>query len=91
MPPKSTQPKMTPKKTSEASSGKWVDDLVGLIGQYVKIETLDGCLREGRLSGLGWALFHVNGGEVRRPTDFELNGDPNDKITLERVKKISLL
>jgi len=71
--------------------GKWIDELVGATGQYVKLETSDGIVREGRLSGLQSQSISWNGEAVEILTGLELNGDPHDKVALARIIKLDLV
>jgi hypothetical protein len=66
-------------------TGKWIDELVATTGQYVRLETSDGVIREGRLSGLRTRELTWNGAKVLIPTEVELNGDPNDTIPMDRI------
>lgn len=71
--------------------GKWIDELVGSTGQYIQLETHDGMIREGRLSGLQSRSIKWNGSDVEILTALELNGDPYDQIPLDRVLSLELL
>jgi len=71
--------------------GKWIDDLVGNVGQYVSIETSDGMEREGQLSGLKSRTLNFNGAPVEIITELEINGDPYDSIPLDRISKLNLV
>lgn len=71
--------------------GKWIDELVHTIGQYVRLETGDGIVREGRLSGLGSRQLRWNGEPVEILTELELNGDPADRIPLQRIIDLEVL
>lgn len=72
-------------------TGTWIDALVNSCGQYVRLETLDGGVREGRLSGLRTRELSMFGAKVLMPTDVELNGDPNDTIAIDRIMELRLL
>ena len=77
-------------KTSSNRFGWWLDYMVDSVGKNIHIETYDGVLRQGRISGFQFRKFTVNDHEVDFPTDLELNGDPNDRVSLERVKKYNI-
>ncbi len=70
--------------------GAWIDELVNSTGQYVRLETRDGVVREGRLSGLGSRTLVWNGKPVEILEEIELNGDPFDKIALDRISTFEL-
>jgi fatty acid-binding protein DegV len=76
---------------SEMPTGQWIDQIVRSTGQYVRVETLDGVIREGRLSSLRTRELTMFGAKVLLPTDLELNGDPMDTIALDRVDKLNQL
>lgn len=69
----------------KAIMGKWIDDLVNNQGQQLRLETTDGMDRAGRLSGLSSRQFQMNGQPVEILTEIELNGDPNDRIPIDRI------
>ena len=71
--------------------GKWIDEMVGNVGQYISIETSDGMVREGRLSGMKSRELELNGKPVEILTELELNGDLYDTIPLERIARINVL
>ena len=77
--------------TSKTIRGAWIDELVGSTGQYVRLETRDGVIREGRLSGLGSRTLMWNGKPVEILEDIELNGDCFDKISLDRIATFELV
>ena len=70
--------------------GKWIDDLVNSTDKFVRMETTDGVIREGRISGYRTRKFLYNGVEELLPTEVELNGDPSDTVPLDRVVKIDI-
>lgn len=75
---------MTTKKKNK-NPGKWVDALMASVGRSVRIETADGIYRDGRCTGFRVREITVNGEIVGWPIEVELNGDPNDRISLDRV------
>lgn len=78
-------------KPKAVISGGWIDDLSNKVGQYISLETSDGIRREGRLSGLGTRSLKVFGKDQLIPTEVEINGDPQDRIPLDRIVTLSLL
>lgn len=78
---------MPPPKKSKPQpiSGKWIDEMVDLTGHYIRLETGDGIVREGRLSGLRTRELQFGDQKVLIPTELEINGDPNDTIPLDRI------
>lgn len=75
--------------TKKTSMAWWIDHLASRVDSYVRLETSDGIRREGRLSGFGLRVLEFNGDRVDIITELELNGDPIDRIPLERVSKIT--
>lgn len=71
--------------------GKWIDELVRNVGQFIRLETSDGIDREGRLSGLKSRSIKWNGEEVEIITELELNGDPYDSVPLDRISELELI
>ncbi|MGW8177314.1 MAG: hypothetical protein ACWGQW_00735 [bacterium] len=71
--------------------GKWIDELVHNVGQFIRLETSDGIDREGRLSGLKSRSIKWNGEEVEIITELELNGDPYDSVPLDRISELELI
>jgi hypothetical protein len=70
--------------------GNWIDKLVESVGEFMSLETTDGILREGRISGFTYRSFILNGDEVQLPIEIEVNGDPSDRIPIDRIAKIDL-
>jgi hypothetical protein len=75
---------------AKRAKGVWIDALVSSIGDFVSIETTDGVMREGRLSGVVTKKFEMNDIIVELPSELELNGDPNDRIQISMLKKIEI-
>ncbi len=71
--------------------GLWIDELVHTIGQYIRLETTDGIVREGRMSGLQSRQLRWNGEPVEILTELELNGDPFDRVPLDRIAILEVL
>lgn len=80
--------KMSKKK--KIRLGQWIDDINDAVGRFVHIETFDGALREGRLTGLRNRDMNINGVEKPFPTAIELNDDSSDYIELILIRKITI-
>jgi hypothetical protein len=72
------------------SKGAWIDQVHASVGRFFSLETTDGVVREGKLTGIRARTYILNGAEVEFPTEIELNSDPTDTIPLERVKIITV-
>ena len=70
--------------------GAWIDALHDGIGQFISVETLDGSMREGRLSAVRERVMVVNKSRVHIPTEIELNGDPTDLVDISRISRMDL-
>jgi len=70
--------------------GKWIDFLNDSVEKNVNFETVDGVQRGGRLSGVTFRSFLLNKKEVKFPTEIELNGDPNDRVPIERILRMEV-
>jgi len=70
--------------------GEWVDTILDSTGEFMRLETSDGVRREGKISGFTYRTFKLNGQEVKWPTEIEVNGDPNDRIPLDRVAHMTI-
>lgn len=67
-----------------------IDRLLGASGRFVDLETMEGLHREGKLTGWTMRQFKINGQDVDWPEELELNGDPNDRIPLDRIASINI-
>jgi hypothetical protein len=70
--------------------GKWIDDIVDATSKYCYIETTDGVLRQGRISGLKLSSLVLNGEKVEIVTEIELNGDISDSVPINRLAKLTI-
>lgn len=77
-------------KKKKTRPGQWIDDVVGAIGRHVHLETGDGGLREGRLTGIAWHEMEINGEAREYPKRFELNGDPTDFVDFDAVTRMTI-
>ena len=81
---------MASSKKTPVSLGKWIDDINDGVGKYVKMETRDGVVREGRLSGLRTRQIVFNGKIQEIVTELELNGDPTDTVDFGVLESVSI-
>lgn len=70
--------------------GEWVEKMVAAIGEYFRLETTDGVRRSGKITGFTFRTFHLNEVRVNWPIEIEVNGDPNDRIPLDCIQKMSI-
>jgi hypothetical protein len=71
-------------------NNKWIDKLLASVNHYINLSTTDGIDRDGRISGFVMRSFVFNGQKIDVPTEIELNGDPNDKISLDRIASMDV-
>ena len=76
--------------TTKIMTGQWIDEMIKSVGEYVHLETTDGIQREGRITGFEMRHLMFNEIGVDIPTEIELNGDPNDRVPVERISKINI-
>jgi hypothetical protein len=76
------------KKTSDPAD--WLNDIHASIGKYISLETVDGVVREGRLSGVRLNAVKFNGVEQHSIIELEMNGDPTDCVEFYRVAKLDI-
>lgn len=69
-------------------TGKWLDLVESSVGKFIHFETTDGVHREGKLSGLRTREIEINGKVMNYLTALELNGDPNDFVEFELIRRI---
>lgn len=69
---------------------KWIDEINRSIGKNFQLETTDGVVRHGRITGLTHKEFKYNDENVTMPTEIEVNGDPNDRIPLDRLNSLKI-
>jgi hypothetical protein len=68
----------------------WDIDLSGLVGEFCHIETNEGSIRDGRISGFQEKPFKINNTQYRLPLALELNGDKEDLIEFSQIKVLRL-
>lgn len=70
--------------------GNLVVLLLNSVGRNIQLETHDGSVREGKLTGFEMRTFKLNGEDVDWPTHLQLNGDPYDIIPLAMIAKLDI-
>lgn len=70
--------------------GAWIDEMMDSIGEHMRLETTDGVAREGKITGFTTREFKLNGKVVGMPTEVEVNGDPSDRIPLDRLEWMTI-
>jgi hypothetical protein len=78
------------KKKTKICTGEWIDELVSSIGSYVVMRTTEGVERSGRISGFELRSFRFNDKLVDIPFEIELNGDPYDRVPIDRLESIKI-
>lgn len=68
----------------------WSIDLSGMIGKFCRIETLEGVVREGKITNVVFAEVMINKMTFPLPRAIELNRDSGDCIELERMRELVL-
>lgn len=71
--------------------GKFYDLLVKSVNENIELETYDGLIRRGKMTGLTSRILDFNDDEVELPIEIEFNGDSSDRIPLAVVKKLELI
>ena len=71
-------------------SGNWISRLIESVDKNMNLETVDGVSRGGRISGITFRKFTFNEREQQVPEEIELNGDPNDRVPLDRILWINV-
>lgn len=74
--------------TTQRTTGWFIELLHDSTGKFINIETTDGLIREGRVSGLRLRSLMVNNVSVDFIEEIELNGDPTDCIPINRIGRI---
>ncbi len=69
---------------------RWIDEMVDSVGEFMRLETSDGVQREGKITGFTYREFELNGKTVSFPIEVEVNGDPTDRIPLDRVDRMTI-
>lgn len=77
----------------------WHTNAAALVGRTVYIETKDGSMRTGRISGERTERFELIDDQVLGkpqqqiltiPLDLEFNGDPSDRLEWKRIRSIKI-
>lgn len=69
----------------------WINELHNHVTRYIKLETLEGVRREGRLSGFVTRKLKINGREETAVVELELNGDPQDRVSYDRIASLDFI
>lgn len=70
---------------------RWMDCLVISVGRHINLMTLDGVSRGGKMTAVVMKSIKFNGSPVEYPYEIELNGDPSDKVPLDRIESFDLV
>lgn len=68
----------------------WLNELGDSTGDFIRLETSDGIVREGKITGLRTRAIQFNNEQELMPTEVELNGDPNDTVALDRIIRLDI-
>lgn len=79
---------MATTKKADKTAGQAIDEMIGAVGGVVRIETVDGVNRPGKLTGVEMRSMTINGRSVDWPVGLQLNGDPGDVIPIANVRSI---
>jgi hypothetical protein len=77
-------------KSASRSKGQFVDELFAATGRPCRVETIEGGVRTGRLSGLRVRTLKYNGFDQEIVEEIELNRDPSDTIPLSRIAILNI-
>jgi hypothetical protein len=69
---------------------KWIELIDNSINKNFKLETTEGVVRQGKISGVSRKTFHLNGELVDFPFEIEINGDHNDRVPLDRLQSMTI-
>jgi hypothetical protein len=82
------------KKKNPGSSNREIANTIMLLleatGRTINLETHDGSVREGRLTGFDCRKMIINGRPVDLPITLELNSDSTDHIELAMIAKLDI-
>ncbi len=82
---------MKKRRMKNTMNGKsWIGNLMNSIDSYATMITTDGIERGGRITGFQLRSFIYNGDTVDIPVEIELNGDPSDRIPLDRIAQLDV-
>jgi hypothetical protein len=76
-------------KNTKKSHGEWIDRFHEAVGRHIHVETSDGVIREGRLTGIRARVIRFDDVPSSLPIEVELNGDPTDSISIASLSSIS--
>jgi hypothetical protein len=69
-------------------ASKFFDELEKSIHEFVELETLQGTVRKGKVTGFTYRRIFFNGQKIDVVNEIELNGDPTDRISLIEIKTL---
>jgi translation initiation factor IF-1 len=75
---------------AKIKASKWIDRMIGSLGKHFDLETSDGVVRSGKITGFTYRTMKLNGDVVEFPAEIEVNGDPNDRIPLDRIDRLTI-
>jgi hypothetical protein len=70
--------------------GRWIDELLKSLKKNIYLETSEGVVREGKLTGFTIRELEFNNSTVEVITELELNQDPMDRIPFDRLTKVEI-
>lgn len=73
-----------------ATAFEWEVDLSEMVGAFCKIETTDGSIREGKITGVNSHPVQIDGEVYDLPKCVELNGDTSDTIDFYFMRSLEL-
>lgn len=78
------------KSKKKRRPGLWLDELAASVGRFIHVETKEGVLREGKLTGIRYEDLEINGKKRDVLTALELDGDPSDYIDFSVMRRITI-
>lgn len=72
------------------SAARWIDRISASVGKSIHVETGDGVIRSGRLTGLRTKTVTFNGAPCELITELELNNDQTDTLNFLTLAKIDI-
>jgi len=71
-------------------SGNWIDALTTQVDKFITLETTDGVVRQGRMTGFGTQRIILDGSVIEVLVGIQLNGDLSDEVPINRLAKITI-
>lgn len=69
---------------------QWDIGITDMVGLFVHLETRDGSIREGKITGVDTESVVINGERYEIPVSFQLNRDVQDIIEFRQIKQMTL-